>query len=35
VDRLARSNGQHDAGVLDLKPGQVPAASHSLEDGQI
>jgi hypothetical protein len=32
VNRLARSNGQHDASVLDLEPGQVPAASDGLQD---
>jgi hypothetical protein len=33
VDRLAGSNGQDDAGVLDLEEGQVPAAGDGLQDG--
>ena len=34
-DRFPSSDGQHDPGVLDLKPGQAAAASHGLQDGGI
>ena len=35
VDGFPGGDGQHDAGMLDLEPGQVPAASHGLEDREI
>jgi hypothetical protein len=35
VDRLGGGDGEDDAGMLDLEPGQVPSARHGLEDGEI
>src|SRR5947208_8134541 len=35
LNRFAGGNGQHDAGMLDLKPGQAAAAGDRLEDGGI
>jgi hypothetical protein len=32
LDRLTASNGQDDAGMFDLKEGQVSAACHGLQD---
>ena len=35
VDGLAAGNGQDDAGMLDLEPGQATAAGHGLQDRPI
>src|SRR5207244_786549 len=35
LDGLPRGNGEHDAGVLDLKEGQVAAARDGLQDRSI
>ena len=35
VDQFAGGDGQDDAGMLDLEPGQVPAPSDGLEDRKI
>jgi len=35
VDQFAGGDGQDDAGMLDLEPGQVPAPSDGLEDWKI
>ena len=32
VDRFTTGDGQHQAGVLDLEPSQVPGAGDGLED---
>ena len=32
MDQFAGGDGQDDAGMLDLEPGQVPAPSDGLED---
>jgi hypothetical protein len=35
VDRFATGDGQHDAGMLDLEPGEVPGSGNRLEDREI
>jgi hypothetical protein len=35
VNRFAGGNGEDDAGVLDLEPGQAPAVGHGLQDGEV
>ncbi len=35
VDRFASGDGQHDAGMLDLEPGEVPGSGNRLEDRKI
>jgi hypothetical protein len=35
VDRLTGSDGQDDAGVLDLEPAEPAMACHRLKDGDI
>jgi hypothetical protein len=35
LDRLAASDGQDDPGVLDLEPGEAPAAGHGLQDREV
>ena len=35
LDRLASGDGEDDAGVLDLEPGQAAAVGHGLQDGEV
>jgi hypothetical protein len=35
VDRFATGDSQHNAGMLDLEPGQVPGSGDRLEDREI
>jgi hypothetical protein len=35
VNRFASGDGQDDAGVLDLEPGQASAVGHGLQEGEI
>jgi hypothetical protein len=35
VDGLAAGDGQDDAGMLDLEPGEATAAGHGLQDRPI
>ena len=35
LDRFPSGDGQHDAGMLDLKPGEATTAGHGLQDGGI
>ena len=35
MDRLPSGDGQHNAGMLDLEPSQVPGSGHRLEDREI
>jgi hypothetical protein len=35
VDRFATGDGQHDAGMLDLEPSQVPGSCDRLKDREI
>jgi hypothetical protein len=35
VDRFPRDDSQHNAGMLDLEPSQVPGSGNRLEDWEI
>jgi len=35
VNRFAGGDGEGDAGVLDLEPGQASAVGHGLQDGEV
>jgi hypothetical protein len=35
LNRLAGGDGEDDAGVLDLEPGQAAAVGHGLQDGEV